>query len=175
MTRRRGGRGGDGPRGGERGDERGEGSGDDGPGEGLPGSGAGQPAGERDHLPELPPEWAHFVVPDDPRELAAEAERIRAELRAERGEGLTPAGRRRERLRLSGPVITFTLVLVAAFASLMVVVLPSTQLAPRRAPLASPTVNAGEVRGLVPSGLLQDRRGRPVAPRAIRPAVLLLA
>jgi len=36
--------------------------------------------GARDDLPELPPEWGEIVIPDDPAELAEEAEQVRREL-----------------------------------------------------------------------------------------------
>jgi hypothetical protein len=36
--------------------------------------------GARDDLPELPPEWGEVVIPDDPAELAEEAEQVRREL-----------------------------------------------------------------------------------------------
>jgi hypothetical protein len=53
----------------------------------------GNPPPDGDHprdpeLPELPPEWGEISIPDDPSELAAEAEQIRAELAREREGGL---------------------------------------------------------------------------------------
>jgi hypothetical protein len=64
--------------------------------------------------------------------------------------------------------------LVASVASLMVVVLPNTPRRPERAPLASTTVAAGELGGLLPDTRLSDDHGQSVAVRDIRPAVLLL-
>ena len=123
-------------------------------------------------LPELPPEWGQIVIPDDPRELAAEAEAVRAELGAERRQQFY-AGRS-GRFGLSGPLIALVLMLVAAMASLMVIALPYSPERPVRAPLASPTAASGQLGSLLPDVRLVDDRGAPVSVRDIRPAVLLL-
>jgi hypothetical protein len=116
-------------------------------------------------LPELP---AEFVVPDDPRELAAEAETVRAELWIEE------RARAQPRVSLSGPLIGLVLMLVAAIGSLVIVVLPYTPDRPTPAPLATPGVAAGRLGGLLPDVMLNDDLGRPVAIREIRPTVMLL-
>lgn len=161
-------------------------------------------------FPEFPPEWGEIVIPDDLRELAAEAEQIREELRAEAqadlaqapltGTEATPAGaepagatwpgiapddrlpgwrgliftRRWRRSGLSGPLVALILMLVTSVASLMVLVLPSAPRRPERAPLATTSVPAGQLGGLLPDVRLPDDRGRSVAVREVRPAVLLL-
>jgi hypothetical protein len=53
-------------------------------------------------LPDLPPEWGQVVIPDDPAELATEAESVRRELRREarRSRRSVKNARWRRRLRL---------------------------------------------------------------------------
>jgi len=119
-------------------------------------------------LPELP---AEFVVPDDPRELAAEAEAVRAQLWAEERERTSDG---RQRSGLSGPLIGLVLMLVAAIGSLVIVALPYTPSRPVRAPLAAPGTVVGHQGGLLPDVRLTDDQGRPVAVRDVRPAVVLL-
>jgi len=137
-----------------------------------------QPPGDGD-VPGLPPEWGHIVVPDDPRELAVEAEQVRAELQAEasrnqpRGERMIFT-RRWYQYGLSGPLVSLVLMVVAAMASLIVVIIPTSPQSPKAAPLATPTAPAGQPGGLLPDAVLPDGRGRTMALRAVRPAVLLL-
>lgn len=141
------------------------------------GSDGDLPPGEGE-LPELSGPWADVVVPDDPRDLAAEAEQVRAELRARReGPGLSSVFRTRRwrRFGLSGPLVTLVLVVVASFASLVVVILPTSPTSPRGAPLADPSVGAGRVGGLVPPAQLRDARQGYLEVRTVRPAVLLLS
>ena len=139
--------------------------GDDGP----------RPPGDGD-LPELPPEWGRLTVPDDPRELAAEAETVRAELWAEANAGQQPGfvARRRLRSGLSGPLVGLVLMLIAAVGSLTIVALPYAPSRPVRAPLTTTTVADGQRDGLLPDIRLPDDNGRAVTLRDIRPAVLLL-
>lgn len=54
-------------------------------------------------LPDLPPEWGQVVIPDDPAELAEEAEMIRGELRREARRHRREAWRARWRRRLRLP------------------------------------------------------------------------
>lgn len=117
-------------------------------------------------LPELP---AEFIIPDDPRELAAEAEAVRAELWIEER-----ARAAQSRPSLSGPLIGLVLMLIAAIGSLVIVVLPYTPDRPTPAPLATPGIAAGQRGGLLPDVVLPDDLGRPVAIREIRPTVMLL-
>ncbi|MDQ1646176.1 MAG: hypothetical protein QOJ50_2360 [Cryptosporangiaceae bacterium] len=135
-----------------------------GPDDGAPPPGDGDPAG-------LPPPWSEFVVPDDPRELAAEAAEVRAELAKD-------ARRRRRRalLRpgLSLPFVALLLLLVAALSSLIIVMTPATRRPPDAAPQATPTGEPGTVGALLPDLALKDGAGRPVGLRQTRPAALLL-
>lgn len=54
-------------------------------------------------LPDLPPEWGEVVIPDDPAELADEAEYIRRELRHEARQHRRASWRARWRRRLHLP------------------------------------------------------------------------
>ena len=54
-------------------------------------------------LPDLPPEWGEVVIPNDPAELAAEAESVRRELRDEARRQRRAAARARWRRRLRLP------------------------------------------------------------------------
>jgi hypothetical protein len=54
-------------------------------------------------LPDLPPEWGEVVIPDDPAELAEEAQRVRDELRQEARTARRAAWRARWRRRLHLP------------------------------------------------------------------------
>jgi len=78
---------------------------------------------------DLPPlDWPALVVPDDARELAAEAEALRRERRAAARRdrlGRLLLTRRWQRFGVSGPLVALTLVIVAAFGSLLVIFLPS--------------------------------------------------
>lgn len=129
-----------------------------------------------DHdLPELPPEWGPLVIPDDARELAAEAEAVRAELWAARNAGRrTLFTRGWRRFGLSGPLIALVLMLVAAIASLTVIALPYHPVRPRPAPLASTGTATGQLGGLLPDVRLLNDHHRAIAVRHVRPAVLLL-
>lgn len=137
-------------------------------------------------LPPLPPEWAALVVPDDARALEADAEAVRAERRAaaqraEHGAAAPPPRWRRlletrrwHRYGLSGPVVVLALLVVAAFASLVVTVLPSAPRAVRQAPLATTTAPPGRAGGLVPDLLLPAPGGGELSLREVRPGVVLL-
>lgn len=135
------------------------------------------PAGHDGELPELPPEWAQLVVPDDARSLAAEAEQVRAELRAERRQRRwerVTRGRKWERYGMSGPLVILVLVVVSSIAALLIAVLPVAPHAPQAAPLARPALSPGLPGGLLPDVQLHRVDGSAVAIRGIRPAVVLL-
>ncbi|WP_163513685.1 hypothetical protein [Fodinicola acaciae] len=129
-------------------------------------------------LPELPPEWSDLVVPDDASALAAEAEQVRAELRAERRRRRWEKvlrGRRWERYGMSGPLVILVLVVVSSIAALLIAVLPTTApRVPQAAPLARPATSPGLPGGLLPDVQLHRVDGSAVALRGIRPAVVLL-
>lgn len=139
----------------------------------------GVPPAEDRHGPfsDLPPEWASLVVPDDASALDAEAAQVRAELARERRRGqwhLTVLSGRWTRYGLSAPLIGLVLLVLASFASLLVVVLPGgSPLAPP-APLAQPPVAPGRAGGLLPDVSLRDARGQPLPLRDVRPGVVLV-
>jgi hypothetical protein len=75
-------------------------------------------------LPDLPPEWGTVVIPDDPSELAAEAQALRREMR-----GTARRARVRKLLGLSTdqsasmgiPVVIMTVAILTTLVSLLVV------------------------------------------------------
>jgi hypothetical protein len=91
--------------------------------------GTGSPDDGGRGLPDLPPEWGTVVIPDDPAELASEAEALRRELRTQ--------SRRRRLRRLMGlrattsgetapstlgaPVVIMTIAILTTILSLLVV------------------------------------------------------
>lgn len=120
-----------------------------------------------------PPLPAEMRVPDDARELAADAVAVRAELRAE-------AKASRRRLRRAGPRLHLLLigsVLVASLGVLVPMVLGRSRPA---VPLAKPAPlrelvdeRVGEVGGLLPAADIWTFAGERTA-RELRPAVLVL-
>jgi len=126
---------------------------------------------------DLPPlDWPSLVVPDDARELAAEAEALRRERRAaarrQRLERVLLT-RRWQRFGLSGPLVALTLVIVAAFGSLLVIFLPSRPGQPGPGLLANPQAAPGTEGGLLPDATLQVG-SRRVSVVGLRPAVVAL-
>ncbi len=129
----------------------------------------GQPEG----LSGLPPEWGIIVVPDDPAELATEADEIRRELRHEARQR-----RWRRRLGLPGtldpdqpsiglPLLIMTIAIVATLTSLFAATWPRQQHSPPAAkgrPVATP----------VPDVTLIDGAGQAVELRSVVPAVVVL-
>jgi hypothetical protein len=115
-----------------------------------------------------------IVVPDDARELQGEIRALRRERRA---------GARRELLRrllltrrwrrfgVSGPIVVVALLVVAAFASLIVLFQPRRPAA-RPVPLATGVRGAGEEGGLLPDVQLVRPDTTLTAARDYRPAVL---
>ena len=133
-------------------------------------------AGHGDESPDLPPEWADIVIPDDARELDAEAAALRQELCAHRGRHAVERvfkTRRWQRYGMSGPLVALVLAVVAFFGSL-VLLLPSPPQQPLKRPLAAPHVPAGQSGGLLPNLTLADASGSKLAIRDIRPAVVAL-
>lgn len=111
-------------------------------------------------LPDLPPEWGEVVIPDDPAELAEEAERVRAELRRE-AKAVRRAARRarwRRRLRLPEriddpdqpslvlPLVVLGVAVVITLLSLLLIAWPSltrsTPNQPQPGPPVHPAVSA---------------------------------
>jgi hypothetical protein len=68
-----------------------------------------------EELPSLPPEWADFAIPDDLRELADEAEQVRAELARANRRRRPSVGHRRDgflarhwvKAGVSGPLVAW--------------------------------------------------------------------
>ncbi|MEU7825334.1 hypothetical protein [Catellatospora sp. NPDC049133] len=111
-------------------------------------------------LPDLPPEWGEVVIPDDPAELAEEAERVREELRAEARAARRAAWRARWRRRLHLPehiddpdqpslvlpLIVLGVAVVITLLSLLLIAWPgltkSTPESPQPGPPVRPAVSA---------------------------------
>lgn len=151
---------------------------------------AGDP-GDRDHprrdedgrgepgrpLSGLPPGWAAVVIPDDARELDAEAAEVRAEFTRERRRRRVRRALRLDELArygLSAPLMGLVLLVLASFASLLVVVLPAGAPLTPPAALARPLVLPGREGGLLPDVQLTDARGQPFPARDLRPGVVLV-
>lgn len=140
-------------------------------GDGRPADNGGQPEG----LPDLPPEWGTIVIPDDPAELAGEADEIRRELRREirrsrwrRRFGLTlrPAGESQPSLGL--PLLIMSIAVLATLTSLFVVAWPGTR------PRVDPGVTASPANLPIPRLVLQDGSGNPVLINDLMPTVILM-
>jgi hypothetical protein len=111
----------------------------------------------------------HVVIPDDLSALDAEVRALRRERRARA---------RRDRLRrlvsprgVAGPLVIVVLLIVAGFASLLVLFQPR-RLTISPAPLASPGVGTDE---RLPDLAVTQEDGTTTTLRAFRPAVLALA
>jgi hypothetical protein len=128
-------------------------------------------------VPGPPPDWSALVIPDDASELEAMAIEVRAELARERRRRRWQRAFRFDRLGgygLSAPLVGLVLLVVASFASLLVVVLPGGAPLIQAAPLGRPLVLPGREGGLLPDVRLTDSRGRPFPARDLRPGVVLL-
>ena len=143
-----------------------------------PGNGGGTPPddGAYPDLPDLPPEWGTIVIPDDPAELAAEADQVRRELRRQAWRnrlralvGLGP--RRRSDPSLGVPLAIMAVAVITTLLSLFVVtwdhrrattppVGPATALEQTAVPLSAVT--------------LTDASGSRVRLRDVLPALLLM-
>ena len=122
--------------------------------------------------------WADpVVVPDDIRSLQGEIDAYHREVRAAR--------RRRRREWLTGNrlmrrwsfpigVLTGALALAATVVTLLAVDGAGRAVRQGAVPLATPTIAAGNVGGLLPSVALTTTGGVPVNSRALRPALLAL-
>lgn len=127
-------------------------------------------------VPDLPPEWAGIVIPDDASELAAETEALRRERRRDHRRDRIQAifaTRRWQRYGLSGPVIALSVLVAGIFGSLLFL-LPTGPSSPREQQLARPTAAPGSVGGLLPDLQLATSTGSTVRTRDLRPAVVLV-
>lgn len=127
-------------------------------------------------LPDEPPDdpLASVRVPDDPRDLAFEAEALRRERAAQRRRqwwARRLRTRRWERFGLSGALVAAVLTVVALVGSLMVLLGPRPQGRLVQQPLAD--VSTGREGGLLPDVPLAVGAGE-VSARVLRPGVLAL-
>jgi hypothetical protein len=116
----------------------------------------------------------HLVVPDDARALAADARALQRERRAQgrrRLLGRLFLTRRWRQYGVSGPIAVGVLVLVAAFASLMLLFQPR-RTTTRPVPLATGVRGVGQEGGLLPELSVRRADGQDVAVRDYRPAVV---
>jgi hypothetical protein len=130
--------------------------------------------GDRD---DLPPDWHwldDIVIPDDARELDADAAALRRERRVARRRALLRRifiadGRR-------GPLVPLlvALLMISSLAVGMTFGLRSGTRSAHSAPLARAKVAPGHEQGNVPDVTLPEADGHPLALRDIRPAVILL-
>jgi hypothetical protein len=119
------------------------------------------------------PAWLEsVVVPDDISELDADVRALQRERRVAARQRLV-----RRVLpvhRLSAPIVIVVLVVASALTGLVVLFQPRRPGAGQAAPLATPSAQVGEVRGLVPDVRLDLADGSSKAVRDYRPAVLAL-
>lgn len=84
-----------------------------------------------DGLPGLPPEWGNIVIPDDPAELAEEAETVRRELRSTvrglRWRRRLGLGTRPDQPSLGPPLLIMAIAVIATLTSLFAVAWPKPQ------------------------------------------------
>jgi hypothetical protein len=128
-------------------------------------------------LPDLPPEWGVVIIPDDPSELAREANQVRRELRWH-----TRGIRWRRRLHLPArradglglPLLIMAVAVAATLTSLFALAWPGPGGHPNRgAPQRTPTDASAAPK--VPDLTLVAGDGTAVHLRNSLPAVLLLA
>lgn len=118
------------------------------------------------------------TVPDDARDLHRDVRALQRERRAarrrSRARGMLLT-RRWDRFGLSGPLVIVILLVVAAYGALPTLLRPSDDRRGGAAEaLASPTVAAGTVGGLLPEGRLDTPGGRTTTRDLDRPSALLL-
>lgn len=128
----------------------------------------------RDASSAADPAWAAATAPDDISSLASDIAAYHREVRA---------ARRRATLRrlFARPGVTALAMTAAGFAlaaivaTLLSVLDPeATSNGPSRLPLAHPTAQSAQPRGLVPDVVLRDVEGNSVSSQSLRPGVLAL-
>jgi len=159
----------------------------------APRSGRPDPDGHHDDLSAEDLDGLSLVVPDDPRELAADrvawlheqAERVarhqppsppadprpatdRRPLRARE-----TAAARKQRLSLTAGIVVISMLAVAVSGAIGAFVIPGERDTLPPAPLAAVTPGPGQIGGLLPAATLTDANG-PLTARSIRPAVITL-
>jgi hypothetical protein len=148
----------------------------------VPGSGDTWPEGRsRDPVPGLPPEWGDIVIPDDPAELAEEAEAVRRELglSAHPDVWAAPTSQRAAATfaALRPVVLTMSLAVLTMLVSLLAVAWPGAlrqPVAQRPAAGGSAGATGGSTSRSLPALDLVDERGEPVSLRALLPAVIVV-
>jgi len=144
---------------------------------GTSADGDGRPdnGGPFDGLPDLPAEWGSIVIPDDPAELAAEADLVRRELRLRarsdgwrRRLGLASDGAGPSTLRL--PLVIMSIAILATLTSLFAVFWPGQQRPPAN-PRAIPSGSPGRT---LPALDMVGEDGGVVSLRGLLPAVIIL-
>jgi len=150
----------------------------------APRSGRPDPDGHHDDLSAEDLDGLSFVVPDDPRELAADRE---AWLRESAASAPPPTGvpdlrvtdasgppvTRRRRLSLTAGLVVLSMLVVALSGVVGALVAPKLPDGPPAAPLADVRPAPGQVGGLLPEAGLTDGT-TPVAARSLRPSVIVL-
>ncbi|MGI5212994.1 hypothetical protein [Plantactinospora sp. CA-290183] len=136
--------------------------------------GDGRPENGPDKLPELPAEWGPIVIPDDPAELAAEAEQVRRELWAQAHRN-APLRRHWHILGGSAParlaILIMSVLLLATLTSLFAIIWPGN---PAPTPTVAAPTPAGTRSPTLPALDLLDEDGGLVSLRAALPAVIIL-
>jgi hypothetical protein len=115
-----------------------------------------------------------IVVPDDARELTADLRALQRERRVESRRSRYRRllfTRRWQRYGFSGPIVVGVLVLVAGFASLMLLFQPRRPVT-RPIPLATGVRGTGQEGGLVPDLTVRRSDAETMQLRGYRPAVL---
>lgn len=127
-------------------------------------------------LPELPPEWGDLTIPDDPSELAAEAEQVRRELAerraAEAGHPSFGFFRSRESAgerqpSVGGPLLIMSVAVLITLISLFAMAWSGSSRPTGVDPEADPVET-------LPQVTLTDADGSPVALTAQAPVAILL-
>jgi hypothetical protein len=149
--------------------------------------GDGWPEGRSpEPVPGLPPEWGPIVIPDDPAELAAEAEAVRRELGLAyetdpefpvpptpdlAGHRFRRAGRPSGLAALRPAVVLMLVALLTTLVSLFAVSWQNPQSQPTA---QRPAVGNSPVDGFLPALELIDEKGHTVALRGLLPAVIIV-
>jgi hypothetical protein len=151
---------------------------------GRSGNGEGPGGGTPDDLPDLPPDWGSVVIPDDPSELAVEAELVRRDLRRTAGRarwrrrlGLTPVAGGPGRASVGPPLMLVLIAVVATATGLCAMFWPGSQrlTGPRPAGIPATDSAPGRIPGqTLPAVELVDEKGDAVSLRGLLPAVIIL-
>lgn len=134
----------------------------------VPPDGDRSPDPELPELPELPPEWGEVTVPDDPSELAAEAEQIREELTREQRSGAA-GGTGDGAPSIGVPLVIMSVAVLITLISLFAMAWSGTSTIPDPVRPGS-----GDTPAELPPMTLVDAANRQVALAAQTPLVIML-